>query len=128
LFVSKHRALDILKREATARKFAPDLGPLLESEWTLSQTVDEAFDVDGITDVQLRMMFSCIHPQLPEKTQLALVLHLVCGFGMDETAAAFLKKGAAMQSGSGEQRRRLRDRSNCSTWWARRTSSRASRL
>jgi RNA polymerase sigma-70 factor (ECF subfamily) len=73
------------------------LGPFLESEWTLSQTVDEAFDVDGITDVQLRMMFSCIHPQLPEETQLALVLHLVCGFGMDETAVAFLKKGAAMQ-------------------------------
>jgi len=94
---AKHRALDILRREATARKFAPDLRPLLESEWTLSQTVDEGFDVEGITDVQLRMMFSCVHPQLPEETQLALILHLVCGFGMDETAAAFLKKGAAMQ-------------------------------
>ena len=94
---AKHRALDILRREATARKFAPDLRPLLESEWTLSQAVDEAFDSGGITDVQLRMMFSCIHPQLPEETQLALVLHLVCGFSMDETAAAFLKNGAAMQ-------------------------------
>ena len=94
---AKHRAIDILRREATARKFAPDLRSLLESEWTLSQAVDEAFDPGDITDVQLRMMFSCIHPQLAEETQLALVLHLVCGFSMDETAAAFLKNGAAMQ-------------------------------
>ena len=97
LTTAKHRAVDVLRREATARKFAPDLRPLLESEWTLSQVVDDAFDAGGVKDVQLRMMFSCIHPQLPEETQLALVLHLVCGFGMDETAAAFLKNGAAMQ-------------------------------
>jgi RNA polymerase sigma-70 factor (ECF subfamily) len=94
---AKHRALDIVRREVTARKFAPDLRQLLDSEWTLSQVVNETFDAGGINDVQLRMMFSCVHPQLPEETQLALVLHLVCGFSMDETAAAFLKNGAAMQ-------------------------------
>jgi RNA polymerase sigma factor (sigma-70 family) len=94
---AKHRALDILRRDATARKFAPDLRALLESEWTLGPTVDDAFHEDGITDIQLRMMFSCVHPQVPEETQLAMILHLVCGFGMDETAAAFLKSPAAMQ-------------------------------
>jgi RNA polymerase sigma factor (sigma-70 family) len=94
---AKHRALDIVRREATARKFAPDLGPFLESEWTMSQVVEEAFDAGGIKDVQLRMMFSCATPQLPEETRLALILHLVCGFGTDETAAAFLKNAAAMQ-------------------------------
>lgn len=97
LTTAKHRALDILRREGTARKFAPDLERLLESEWTLAPVVDEAFDAGGIKDVQLRMMFSCIHPMLPEETQLALVLHLLCGFSIDETAAAFLKKGAAME-------------------------------
>ena len=70
---AKHRALDMLRREATARKFAPDLRSLLESEWTLSQVVDEAFDSGGIMDVQLRMMFSCIHPQLPEEMLRELV-------------------------------------------------------
>ncbi|MHB8481465.1 MAG: RNA polymerase sigma factor [Nitrospiria bacterium] len=97
LTTAKHRALDILRREGTARKFAPDLERLLESEWTLAPVVDEVFDAGGIKDVQLRMMFSCIHPMLPEETQLALVLHLLCGFSIDETAAAFLKKGAAME-------------------------------
>ncbi|MBV8030826.1 MAG: sigma-70 family RNA polymerase sigma factor [Betaproteobacteria bacterium] len=93
---AKHRALDALRREGTARRLAPELQRELESEWTLAPTVEEAFD-RGLDDAQLRMMFSCIHPRLPEETQVALVLHLVCGFGIDETAAAFLKSPAAME-------------------------------
>src|SRR6059036_595612 len=34
LATAKNRALDILRRERTARTFAPDLGQLLHSEWT----------------------------------------------------------------------------------------------
>jgi RNA polymerase sigma-70 factor (ECF subfamily) len=40
---AKHRAIDVLRRERTARTFAPELGRLLESEWTLVPTVDELF-------------------------------------------------------------------------------------
>ena len=96
LQTAKHRAIDVLRREGTARKFAPELGRFVESEWTLAPTVDDVFDVAGIRDVQLRMMFSCVHPALPLETQVALVLHLLCGFSIDETAAAFLKNGPAM--------------------------------
>ena len=97
LTTARNRALDVLRREGTARKFAPELGRLLESEWTVAPVVAEAFDVDGIADAQLRMMFSCIHPKLPEETQIALVLHLLGGFSMDETAAAFLKDPGAVR-------------------------------
>src|SRR5215468_3338121 len=92
---AKRRALDVLRQQRTTQKFAPEIARLIESEWTLAPAVEEAFDAGGITDVQLRMMFSCIHPQLPEETQLAVVLHLLCGFGIEETAAAFLKDRAA---------------------------------
>jgi RNA polymerase sigma factor (sigma-70 family) len=94
---AKHRALDVLRREGTARKFAPEYQRQLESEWTLKPAVDEAFDAGGLNDAQLRMMFSCIHPKLPEETQVALVLHLLCGFGTAETAAAFLKNRVATE-------------------------------
>jgi RNA polymerase sigma factor (sigma-70 family) len=97
LTTAKHRALDVLRREGTARKFAPEIARLIESEWTLAPVVEEHFEAAAIKDVQLRMMFSCIHPEIPEETQLALVLHLLCGFSMDETAAAFLKKAPAME-------------------------------
>ena len=93
---AKNRALDVLRRDGTVRRFAPELERELDSEWTLVPAVDEAFAA-GLDDAQLRMMFSCIHPRLPEETQVALVLHLLCGFGIDETAAAFLKGRAAME-------------------------------
>ena len=42
-------------------------------------------------------MFSCCHPQLPEVAQVALMLNIVCGFGVGEVAAAFLSGHAAME-------------------------------
>jgi RNA polymerase sigma factor (sigma-70 family) len=94
---AKNRALDILRRERTARTYAPELGRLLESEWTLTPAVAEAFGESAIRDDQLRMMFSCCHPQLPEVAQVALMLHILCGFGVNEVAAAFLTGRAAME-------------------------------
>src|SRR5215831_2456649 len=36
---AKNRALDVLRRERTARTYAPELARLLDSEWTLASTV-----------------------------------------------------------------------------------------
>ncbi len=94
---AKNRALDVLRRERTARTFAPELGRLLESEWTLAPAVEELFASTAIKDDQLRMMFSCCHPRLPEEAQVALVLHILCGFSVDEVAAAFVSTHAAME-------------------------------
>jgi RNA polymerase sigma-70 factor (ECF subfamily) len=93
---ARNRAIDVLRRERRARTFAPELGRLLESEWSLVPLVDEALAGTAITDDVLRMMFSCCHPRLREDVQIALVLHLLCGFGIDETAAAFLRTEGAM--------------------------------
>jgi RNA polymerase sigma factor (sigma-70 family) len=94
---AKHRALDIVRRERTARTFAPEVARLLESEWTLAEVVDEAFAMHTIRDEQLRMMFSCCHPQLPEQAQLALILNVLCGFGAHEIASALLTRRAAIE-------------------------------
>jgi RNA polymerase sigma factor (sigma-70 family) len=95
--VAKHRALDVIRRERTARTFAPELTRALESEWTLAPAVEEAFAVSTIRDEQLRMMFSCCDPRLPEEVQVALVLNILCGFAAPEVAAAFLTTRAAME-------------------------------
>ena len=95
--VAKNRALDIVRRERTARTFAPELARVLESEWTLAPAIEEAFASPVIRDEQLKMMFSCCHPSLPEDTQIALVLNTLCGFGAGEIASAFLVGRAAME-------------------------------
>jgi len=94
---AKNRALDRLRRDRTARTFEPELSRHLESEWTLASAIDDAFEPAAIRDEQLRMMFSCCHPKLPEEAQLALILNILCGFGAHEIAAAFLTGRAAVE-------------------------------
>jgi len=94
---AKNRALDIVRRERTARRFAPEMGRLLDTEWTLTPLVEEAFSAHAIRDEQLRMMFSCCHTQLPEEAQLTLILNVLCGFGSHEIASALLASKAAIE-------------------------------
>ena len=94
---AKNCAYDVLRRQRTARTYAPELGRMLDSEWTLVPTVEELFRANEIKDAQLRMMFSCCHPQLPEAAQIALMLHILCGFSVNEVASAFVSSHAAME-------------------------------
>ncbi len=94
---AKNRALDILRRERTARTYAPELGRLLESEWTLTPVVEELFTPSAIKDDQLRMMFSCCHTRLPEEAQVALMLHILSGFSVGEIASAFVSTRSAIE-------------------------------
>ena len=94
---ARHRALDVLRRQRTAKSFAPEFGRLLESEWTLAPAVDEILATDAIRDSQLRMMFSCCHPRLSEAVQVAVILNILCGFSVDEIAGAFTSSHAAIE-------------------------------
>jgi RNA polymerase sigma-70 factor (ECF subfamily) len=94
---AKNRALDILRRERTARAAEPQLTRFLESEWTLVPTIDEVFSPYAVKDSQLRMMFSCCHPRLSEEAQVALILHILCGFNVKEIAQAFVSTLAAIE-------------------------------
>jgi RNA polymerase sigma factor (sigma-70 family) len=94
---AKNCALDVLRRRRTTNTFAPELGRLLESEWTLVPVVEELFSASAIKDDLLRMMFSCCHPRLPEAAQVALILNILCGFSVNEVASAFVISHAAME-------------------------------
>ena len=63
------------------------------------------------------MMFSCCHPRLAEDAQVALVLHILCGFSVNEVAAAFLddRGGDAEADLAGEEECSPR-RGDCSIW------------
>ncbi|AKV00539.1 RNA polymerase sigma-70 factor, ECF subfamily [Labilithrix luteola] len=93
---AKNRALDVLRRRQTVRKFEPELTRMMESEQELAPVIDEIFEPHVINDHQLRMMFSCCHPRLPEEAQVALILQILCGFTVNEIANAFLVTPAAM--------------------------------
>jgi len=94
---AKNRALDALRRQRTARKFAPELARQLESDWALAATVEEMLRPGEIKDDLLRMMFSCCRPSMAENAQIALILHVLCGFSVEEAASAFVCNREAME-------------------------------
>jgi RNA polymerase sigma factor (sigma-70 family) len=97
LATAKHQALDVLRKERTARSFAPELSRRWDGEADVIRAVDEAFRAGRIKDEQLRMMFSCCHPRLGEDAQISLILNILCGFGAGEIAQAFLAERAAIE-------------------------------
>ena len=73
--------------ERRARSPPPSWGGGSKPMDAAPPVVEELFGPHAIKDDQLRMMFSCCHPRLPEEAQVALMLHILCGFGVDEVAA-----------------------------------------
>ena len=88
--VAKNKAIDHIRREKNKQKITSDLAYLLESEYTLSNTVNTLFTEEEIKDNQLRMMFALCHPSLKIEAQITLILKTLCGFGNDEIAKALL--------------------------------------
>ena len=88
--VAKNKAIDFLRREKKFRDISPQFSYLLESEYTLSSTVNNLFLDNEIQDSQLRMMFACCHPAIAEESQIALTLKTLCGLNVTEIAKAFL--------------------------------------
>jgi RNA polymerase sigma-70 factor (ECF subfamily) len=89
LRTAHHRAIDVLRRAKTARSFADASATETGGELP-APSDDELFGAEALRDSQLRMMFSCCDPRLAEEAQVALVLHILCGFRMGEIASAFL--------------------------------------
>ena len=57
-----------------------------------SESIDAQIDSfeQNITDSQLQMLFAVCHPSISKESQIALSLRVLCGFGIDEIATAFL--------------------------------------
>ena len=59
--------------------------------------VEKLFAAGAVKDDLLRMMFSCCNPRLQEEAQIALVLHIPCGFSVGDIAGAFVSSHAAIE-------------------------------
>jgi RNA polymerase sigma-70 factor (ECF subfamily) len=88
--VAKNKAIDFLRRKKKFRELSPRYAYLLESEYSLTPTVHNLFLENEIQDSQLRMIFACCHPSIPEESQVAMALKTLCGLSINEIARAFL--------------------------------------
>ena len=87
---ARNKAVDVLRQQKRQEEVSKNLGPLLQSEYTLVPTVQEFVNTNSIDDDQLRMMFVCCHPSLSTEAQVSLILRTLCGFSVAEIAKAFV--------------------------------------
>ena len=88
--VAKNKSIDFLRREKKFKEISPQYSYLLQSEYTLTPTVNHFFLENEIEDSQLRMIFACCHPAIAVESQIALALKTLCGLSTKEIAKAFL--------------------------------------
>jgi RNA polymerase sigma factor (sigma-70 family) len=88
--VARNKAVDMLRKQQLYSKYTRSITALLQSEYTLSPTVNEMVNTKTIRDDQLRMMFVCCHPALSAEAQVAIILKTLCGFSVAEIAKAFV--------------------------------------
>ncbi|MDC1303551.1 RNA polymerase sigma factor [Ascidiaceihabitans sp.] len=91
--VARRKALDKLRRAQNFARKENEIAYLLELE---NRFLDDPM-TETIPDKRLEMIFTCCHPALERKSQVALTLRTLGGLSMDEIAAAFLDKPSSMQ-------------------------------
>jgi len=107
--VAKNRALDVVRREQNFRSKENEITLFLEQR-SDAWTKPELPPLDNeIRDDQLRMMFACCHPSLPDADQVALTLKTLCGLDEKEIAAAFLSSTVAITKRLVRARQRIRE-------------------
>ncbi|WP_192351054.1 RNA polymerase sigma factor [Algoriphagus sp. Y33] len=85
--VAKNKTKNHLKRSLL---FDSKLSPQLKRDSPLSEEVELDLSYQNITDSQLAMIFAVCNPIIPPASQIALALNLLCGFGAQEIADAFV--------------------------------------
>jgi RNA polymerase sigma factor (sigma-70 family) len=85
--VAKNKSRDLLRRNAV---FNEKLRPALKADLLSDPETDIDLSEENINDSQLQMMFALSDPVLSLESQVALILRILCGFGIDEIADAFL--------------------------------------
>ena len=104
--VAKNKAKNLLNRTSTfENKIRPDL------EETRSATIETEIDLSpqNINDSQLEMMFAICHPSISPEAQIGLSLRVLCGFGIEEIADAFLANNETINKRLFRAKEKLRE-------------------
>jgi len=85
--VAKNKARNFRFRTA---HFTEKISPEIQHSLPAGEDMVLDLSEQNISDSQLAMMFTICNPSIPVQSQIALALNLLCGFGIQEVADAFL--------------------------------------
>lgn len=99
---ARNRAIDRVRRESTRQD-------RYEQAHHLTDHDPEPEEVGPVRDDRLRLIFTCCHPALDRRAQVALTLRLLAGLETPEIARAFLVPEATMAQRIVRAKRKIRD-------------------
>lgn len=85
--VAKNKAKNYFQR---SNIFSEKIAGELKETSRQSEESEINLSEENITDSQLQMLFAICHPSIPTEAQIGLALRILCGFGINEIANAFL--------------------------------------
>lgn len=85
--VAKNKASNYLRHHTL---FKQKIARQINYTTTSNGEIEIDLSCKNITDSQLQMLFAICHPCISTEAQIALSLRILCGFGIDEIAVAFL--------------------------------------
>jgi RNA polymerase sigma-70 factor (ECF subfamily) len=85
--VAKNKAKNYLQRNSI---FEDKVSAELKSSFSDISEIEIDLSPQNINDSQLQMMFAICHPSISAEAQIGLSLRILCGFGIEEIANAFL--------------------------------------
>lgn len=85
--VAKNKAKNMLARNGV---FKEKVSAAIRAEQNGEYELEIDLSPQNIADSQLQMLFAICHPAIPAEAQIGLALRVLCGFGIDEIAFAFL--------------------------------------
>lgn len=103
--VAKNKAKNHLQRNAV---FATKIAPHVTDASLVSRENEIDLSAQNISDSQLQMMFAICHPAISPEAQVGLSLRILCGFGIDEIAEAFLSNKETINKRLYRAREKLR--------------------
>jgi len=104
--VAKNKSINHLQRDRLfENRIAPELKKGSSNQY--DQEID--LSIQNINDSQLQMMFAICHPSISPEAQIGLSLRILCGFGIEEIADAFLSNKETINKRLFRAREKLRE-------------------
>jgi len=85
--VARNKAKTYLQR---SRVYESKIVPAVKDTSLALEEIEIDLSPENINDSQLQMMFAVCHPAIPAEAQVGLALRILCGFGIEEIADAFI--------------------------------------
>jgi RNA polymerase sigma-70 factor, ECF subfamily len=100
----RFRAIDSMRRMARFERASEVLEAAVAPDWNVEEIDEKVF-----RDDQLRLIFTCCHPDLPAATRVAMTLREICGLTTEEVASALLSTPPAVAQRIVRGKAKIRD-------------------